>query len=182
MAQGMDTGIGTNGSMMSGGQRQRLAIARALYRDARGLFLGQASGASSGSKASPAAASSGRAVGQAPQASPAAITLGELRCQECAVQFTDQAVSPAGVFSLKRTDLSVKGLGARMDQPLAIVLQTLAQGQGKVLPATLSGLPSMRACSSGCTVTSTSAGRLLTKGTFSKSWSMRWLCDSTRSS
>lgn len=104
----------------------------ALFRDARGLFLGQASGASSGSKASPAAASSGRAVGQAPQASPAAITLGELRCQECAVQFTDQAVSPAGVFSLKRTDLSVKGLGARMDQPLAIVLQTLAQGQGKV--------------------------------------------------
>lgn len=34
MAQGMDTGIGTNGSKLSGGQRQRLAIARALYRDA----------------------------------------------------------------------------------------------------------------------------------------------------
>lgn len=34
MAQGMDTPIGTNGSMLSGGQRQRLAIARALYRDA----------------------------------------------------------------------------------------------------------------------------------------------------
>ncbi len=34
MAQGMDTGIGTNGGMLSGGQRQRLAIARALYRDA----------------------------------------------------------------------------------------------------------------------------------------------------
>ena len=34
MAQGMDTGIGINGSMLSGGQRQRLAIARALYRDA----------------------------------------------------------------------------------------------------------------------------------------------------
>lgn len=34
MAEGMDTGIGTNGSMLSGGQRQRLAIARALYRDA----------------------------------------------------------------------------------------------------------------------------------------------------
>ena len=34
MSQGMDTGIGTNGSMLSGGQRQRLAIARALYRDA----------------------------------------------------------------------------------------------------------------------------------------------------
>jgi len=34
MPQGMDSGIGTNGSMLSGGQRQRLAIARALYRDA----------------------------------------------------------------------------------------------------------------------------------------------------
>ncbi|MBI5333747.1 MAG: lipid A export permease/ATP-binding protein MsbA [Burkholderiales bacterium] len=34
MADGMDSRIGTNGSMLSGGQRQRLAIARALYRDA----------------------------------------------------------------------------------------------------------------------------------------------------
>lgn len=34
MPQGMDSAIGTNGSMLSGGQRQRLAIARALYRDA----------------------------------------------------------------------------------------------------------------------------------------------------
>lgn len=34
LPQGMDTSIGTNGSMLSGGQRQRLAIARALYRDA----------------------------------------------------------------------------------------------------------------------------------------------------
>jgi subfamily B ATP-binding cassette protein MsbA len=34
MAEGIDTGIGTNGSMLSGGQRQRLAIARALYRSA----------------------------------------------------------------------------------------------------------------------------------------------------
>ena len=54
--------------------------------------------------------------------------------------------------------------------------------KGRALPATLSGLPSMRACSSGCTVTSTSAGRLLTKGTSRRNWSMRWLCDSTRSS
>ncbi|HET8869729.1 MAG TPA: ABC transporter transmembrane domain-containing protein [Aquabacterium sp.] len=34
LPDGIDTSIGTNGSMLSGGQRQRLAIARALYRDA----------------------------------------------------------------------------------------------------------------------------------------------------
>jgi ATP-binding cassette, subfamily B, bacterial MsbA len=34
LPEGMDAGIGTNGSKLSGGQRQRLAIARALYRDA----------------------------------------------------------------------------------------------------------------------------------------------------
>ena len=102
----------------------------ALFRDARGLFLGQASGASSASAASPAG--NAQATGKTPEVSPVPITLGELRCLECAVQFTDQVVSPTGVFSLKRTDLSVKGLGSRMDQPLAIALQTLAQGQGKV--------------------------------------------------
>ena len=45
MAQGMDTGIGTNGSMMSGGQRQRLAIARALYRDASVWIFDEATSA-----------------------------------------------------------------------------------------------------------------------------------------
>jgi subfamily B ATP-binding cassette protein MsbA len=34
LPEGMDANIGTNGGKMSGGQRQRLAIARALYRDA----------------------------------------------------------------------------------------------------------------------------------------------------
>jgi len=45
MSQGMDTGIGTNGSMMSGGQRQRLAIARALYRDAAVWIFDEATSA-----------------------------------------------------------------------------------------------------------------------------------------
>jgi hypothetical protein len=99
-----------------------------LSRDAQGLVLGQ----------SPAASVEANQLGKAGKppvgaaATPASITLGELRCQACAVQFTDQAVNPVGVFSLQRTDLSVKGLGSRLDQPLVIVLQTLAQGQGKV--------------------------------------------------
>lgn len=114
---------------------RRLAVATvtfdqldaALSRDAQGLWLGQAPAKSDASAArSPAKGPAGAA------AAPLPITLGELRCQACAVQVTDQTVSPAGVFALKRTDLSVKGLSPRMDQPLAIVLQTLAQGQGKV--------------------------------------------------
>lgn len=99
-----------------------------LLRDAQGLVLGQTPAAS----AEPSQADkAGKAPANA-SAPLAPITLGEFRCQACAVQFTDQAVSPAGVFSLQRTDLSVKGLGSRLDQPLAVVLQTLAQGQGKV--------------------------------------------------
>ena len=45
MAQGMDSGIGTNGSMLSGGQRQRLAIARALYRNAAVWIFDEATSA-----------------------------------------------------------------------------------------------------------------------------------------
>lgn len=107
---------------------RRLAIASvtvdqldaALSRDAQGLWLGQAG------QADAKAATQPGAKAEAP------ITLGELRCEACAVQLTDQTVSPAGVFYFKRTDLSVKGLSQRMDQPLAIALQTLAQGQGKL--------------------------------------------------
>jgi len=45
MPQGIDSGIGTNGSMLSGGQRQRLAIARALYRDATVWIFDEATSA-----------------------------------------------------------------------------------------------------------------------------------------
>lgn len=45
MADGMDTRIGTNGSMLSGGQRQRLAIARALYREAAVWIFDEATSA-----------------------------------------------------------------------------------------------------------------------------------------
>jgi ATP-binding cassette, subfamily B, bacterial MsbA len=45
LPQGMDTGVGTNGSTLSGGQRQRLAIARALYRDAAVWIFDEATSA-----------------------------------------------------------------------------------------------------------------------------------------
>ncbi|MBH2016669.1 MAG: DUF748 domain-containing protein [Burkholderiales bacterium] len=93
----------------------------AVSRDRQGRWLGQA----------PAAAAANR-PGPSPAPASPPITLAELRCQSCAVRVTDQTVQPAGVFTLQRTDLSVKNLSSNLNQVLNVALQTQAQGKGRV--------------------------------------------------
>jgi len=45
LPEGLQTGIGHNGTRLSGGQRQRLAIARAIYKDAPIIILDEATSA-----------------------------------------------------------------------------------------------------------------------------------------
>jgi hypothetical protein len=60
------------------------------------------------------------------------IVLKALRCEACKLQLTDQTVSPAARFDVSQADLQVAGASTRLDQPIQIALQTLAQGKGRV--------------------------------------------------
>jgi hypothetical protein len=71
-------------------------------------------------------------AGDVKPAPAAIIVLKDLHCGACQVQFTDQTVSPAAQFELHQTDLHLADLGSDMSKPIALELDTLAQGKGRV--------------------------------------------------
>ncbi|MBI5926510.1 MAG: DUF748 domain-containing protein [Aquabacterium sp.] len=100
----------------------------AVTRGARGEWLGMAP-----SSAPPASKLAERASDKRGQTAPAPqFTLKELYCRACQFAFKDQGVSPAAAFELHQTDLHLADLSQDLSRPIALDLDTLAQGKGRV--------------------------------------------------
>lgn len=100
----------------------------AVTRGARGEWLGMAP-----SSAPPASKPAERASDKRGQTAPAPqFTLKELYCRACQFAFKDQGVSPAAAFELHETHLHLADLSQDLGRPIALDLDTLAQGKGRV--------------------------------------------------
>lgn len=103
-------------------------LAAAITRGSKGEWLGMAPGpASQVAKPPTQGADANKSASPASQ-----FSLKELYCSGCQFAFKDQGVSPAAAFELHQTDLHVADLSQDLSRPIALELDTLAQGKGRV--------------------------------------------------
>ena len=71
-----------------------------------------------------------------PPAAPASAaprwTVARVQCADCQLRFVDEAVEPAARFDVSRLALTVQGLSHDLRSPLAVDLDTRAQGRGEL--------------------------------------------------
>ncbi|TAK92782.1 MAG: DUF748 domain-containing protein, partial [Aquabacterium sp.] len=103
-------------------------LTAAITRGSQGEWLGMSPGPTT-----PAPKPSTQGAGANKPASPVPqFSLKELHCSACQFAFKDQGVSPAAAFELHQTDLHVADLSQDLSRPIALELDTLAQGKGRV--------------------------------------------------
>jgi hypothetical protein len=79
----------------------------------------QANGSSSAAQASPSSSPS------------PSWQLGELRCNGCAVAFVDRSVRPSAAFTLTHTDVTLRHLGDKLQEPIAFDLSATTGRSGR---------------------------------------------------
>ncbi|HEX5358256.1 MAG TPA: DUF748 domain-containing protein [Aquabacterium sp.] len=124
----LDLGEGAALRIVSADKLTLNKLDAAVTRGPRGEWLGMAP-----SSAQPASKPAERASDKRGQTAPLPqFTLKELYCRACQFAFKDQGVSPAAAFELHQTDLHLADLSQDLSRPIALDLDTLAQGKGRV--------------------------------------------------
>lgn len=94
-----------------------------VRRDGQGRVLGLGG---------PSATSKARTPPAAPAAAAPRWTVGRVQCEGCQLRFVDERVEPAARFDTSRLALTVEGLSHDLRRPLAVDLDTRAQGKGEL--------------------------------------------------
>lgn len=99
------------------------ALDARVRRDAQGRVLGLGG---------PPANSNARTPPATPAAATPRWTVARVQCEGCQLRFVDERVEPAARFDASRLALTVQGLSHDLRSPLAVDLDTRAQGKGEL--------------------------------------------------
>lgn len=94
-----------------------------VRRDGQGRVLGLGG---------PPASSKARTPPATPATAAPRWTVGRVQCEGCQLRFVDESVEPAARFDASRLALTVQGLSHDLRGPLAVDLDTRAQGKGEL--------------------------------------------------